>query len=132
ILTWVFYDTSLLLLHIFWHAEPLPGEPIVALEPFRVANQYGLFAVMTPHRYEIEFQGSNDGKTWVAYPFRYKPQDVNQPPGIYAPYQTRFDWNLWFALLGSWQEDSIVPSSEVRLLSNDSDVLSLFKQNPFQ
>ena len=29
-LTWVFYDTSLLLLHMFWRATPLPGEPIVA------------------------------------------------------------------------------------------------------
>jgi lipase maturation factor 1 len=62
-LTWVFYNTSLLLLHMVWRAEPLPGEPIVALEPFRIANQYGLFAVMTPHRYEIEFQGSADGTT---------------------------------------------------------------------
>ena len=78
-LTWIFYDTSLLLLQMFWRAEPLPGEPIVALEPFRIANQYGLFAVMTPHRYEIEFQGSNDGTTWTAYPFRYKPQDLSEP-----------------------------------------------------
>ena len=39
--------------------------PVQALEPLRIANQYGLFAVMTPHRYEIEFQGSNDGKTWT-------------------------------------------------------------------
>ena len=62
-LTWVFYDTSLLMVHMFWRAEPLPGEPVVALEPFRIANQYGLFAVMTPHRYEIEFQGSTDGVT---------------------------------------------------------------------
>ena len=40
-----------------------PAHPVTALEPFRIANQYGLFAVMTPHRYEIEFQGSNDGET---------------------------------------------------------------------
>src|SRR4051794_3154280 len=82
-LTWVFYDTSLLMLHMFWRAQPLPGEPVVALEPFRIANQYGLFAVMTPHRYEIEFQGSADGNTWTAYPFRYKPQDLSAPPGLY-------------------------------------------------
>jgi hypothetical protein len=130
-LTWVFYDTSLLLLHMFWRAEPLPGEPIVALEPFRIANQYGLFAVMTPHRYEIEFQGSNDGTTWVAYPFRYKPQDVSKAPGLYAPYQPRFDWNLWFASLGAWPEYPIVPRTEELLLTNDLDVLQLFAGNPF-
>jgi hypothetical protein len=86
---------------------------------------------MTRGRYEIEFQGSDDGNTWVPYPFRYKPQDLSQPPGIYAPYQPRFDWNLWFASLGSWQEYPIVLKTEVLLLSNDSDVLNLFVTNPF-
>ncbi|MBV8049995.1 MAG: lipase maturation factor family protein, partial [Acidobacteriaceae bacterium] len=51
--------------------------------------------------------------------------------GIYAPYQPRFDWNLWFASLGSWREYSIVPNTEVRLLENDSAVLRLFAANPF-
>jgi hypothetical protein len=104
---------------------------VAALEPFRIANQYGLFAVMTRGRYEIEFQGSADGQNWMAYPFRYKPQDLDQPPGIYAPYQPRFDWNLWFASLGSWREYPIVPNTEVRLLSNRQDVLALFAGNPF-
>ncbi len=27
--------------------------------------------------------------------------------GIYAPYQPRFDWNLWFASLGGWRENEI-------------------------
>jgi hypothetical protein len=130
-LTWVFYDTSLLMLRMFWRAEPLPGFPVVALEPFRIANQYGLFAVMTPHRFEIEFQGSNDGATWTAYPFRYKPQDISKAPGLYAPYQPRFDWNLWFASLGAWREYPIVPRTEEALLENDADVLELFAGNPF-
>jgi hypothetical protein len=118
---------------LIWMVAPLPvpTSPVVALEPFRIANRYGLFAVMTRGRYEIEFQGSDDGNTWIAYPFRYKPQDPDTPPGIYAPYQPRFDWNLWFASLGSWREYPIVPRTEVRLLSNDSDVLHLFKNNPF-
>jgi hypothetical protein len=110
---------------------PLPTSPVVAIEPFRIANQYGLFAVMTRGRYEIEFQGSTDGQNWVAYPFRYKPQELNQPPRIYAPYQPRFDWNLWFASLGSWREYPIVPNTEVQLLENDKDVLELFAKNPF-
>jgi hypothetical protein len=86
---------------------------------------------MTPHRYEIEFQGSNDGVTWTAYPFRYKPQDVHARPRIYAPYQPRFDWNLWFASLGSWLENPFVPRTEELLLDGDPDVLSLFRDNPF-
>ena len=73
--------------------------PARLLSPFRIGESYGLFAVMTRARYEIEFQGTLDGKTWVAYPFRYKPQDPYAAPGIYAPYQPRFDWDLWFASL---------------------------------
>jgi lipase maturation factor len=129
-LTWIFYATTAELVWIFARL-PLPTSPVVALEPFRIANQYGLFAVMTRGRYEIEFQGSQDGQNWVAYPFRYKPQDLKTPPGIYAPYQPRFDWNLWFASLGSWREYPIVPNTEVRLLTDDKDVLSLFAANPF-
>ncbi len=86
---------------------------------------------MTRGRYEIEFQGSNDGQSWTAYPFRYKPQKLDEPPRIYAPYQPRFDWNLWFASLGSWRDYPIVPNTEVLLLSNDKDVLALFAGNPF-
>src|ERR1700733_15549090 len=55
-LTWVFYATTVPLVQMSWRDAPLPQKPVIALEPFRIANQYGLFAVMTPHRYEIEFQ----------------------------------------------------------------------------
>jgi hypothetical protein len=130
-LTLIFYATTSELIHMLWRNAPLPAAPVTALEPFRIANQYGLFAVMTRGRYEIEFQGSNDGQNWTAYPFRYKPQALNQPPGIYAPYQPRFDWNLWFASLGDWQQNSIVPLTEERLLTASPDVLALFAGNPF-
>jgi hypothetical protein len=129
-LSWIFYATTTELMWMF-SPLPLPTAPVAALEPFRVANRYGLFGTMTRGRYEIEFQGSADGKNWIAYPFRFKPQDLKEPPGIYAPYQPRFDWNLWFASLGSWQDSPIVPRTEVRLLTNDPDVLALFSGNPF-
>jgi len=131
LLLWIFYATTVPLIWMFTTAIPFPVKPIEVLEPFRVANRYGLFAVMTRGRYEIEFQGSQDGQNWTAYPFRYKPQDVKTPPGIYAPYQPRFDWNLWFASLGSWREYPIVANTEVRLLANDHDVLALLAGNPF-
>jgi hypothetical protein len=101
------------------------------LYPFRIANEYGLFATMTEQRYEIEFQGSNDGKTWVRYPFRYKPQDLRERPGIYAPYQPRFDWNLWFASLGPRQASPWVVAAQQRLVEGSPDVLRLFRRDPF-
>ncbi|HEY6270698.1 MAG TPA: lipase maturation factor family protein [Terriglobales bacterium] len=130
-LTWVFYVTSFLLLSTLSPWNPLPEAPVRALEPFRIANGYGLFAVMTHERYEIEFQGTRDGQTWVPYPFRYKPQDPNVAPGIYAPYQPRFDWNLWFASLGSWRQNVWVVETQERLMNNQPNVLALFAGNPF-
>lgn len=132
LLTWIAYDTTVELIRMPWPDAPLPTTPIVALEPFRIANRYGLFAVMTRGRYEIEFQGSDDGQTWKPYLFCHKPQALNRAPGIYAPYQPRFDWNLWFASLTDWQQATIVPLTEEHLLMDDPAVLSLFCGDPFR
>ena len=131
-LSWIAYNTAAELIGLPLRGVPFPTAPITALEPFRIANQYGLFAVMTRGRYEIEFQGSNDGENWTPYLFLYKPQALNERPRIYAPYQPRFDWNLWFASLGEWRQDEMVPLTEERLLRNSGDVLALFKSNPFK
>src|SRR5579864_2610904 len=128
---WLFYSSTVLLLWMIWPGAPFPSSPIAALQPFRVADRYGLFAVMTRGRYEIEFQGSNDGQSWLTYNFRFKPQNPYEAPRIYAPYQPRFDWNLWFASLGPWRSNPIVPRTEERLLEGDADVLALFASNPF-
>jgi len=129
-LSWIFYAT---LAELVWMIRPLPlpAMPVSALEPFRIASSYGLFARMTRGRYEIEFQGSDDGQTWVVYPFRFKPQDPGKAPGMYAPYQPRFDWNLWFASLSSWRQEPIVVRTEQSLLRGDAEVLLLFAGNPF-
>jgi len=132
-LTLVFYSTLVVFLlrgapasfgWLLWPAE--------VIDPLRIANRYGLFAVMTPARYEIEFQGTTDGSTWQPYPFRYKPQDLDEAPGLYAPYQPRFEWNLWFASLGSWKNYTFVVRTEARLLEGSADVLALFARDPFQ
>jgi len=66
-LTWIFYAT---LAEMAWMVKPLPlpTTPVSALESFRIANRFGLFAMMTRGRYEIEFQGSDDGHAWLIYP----------------------------------------------------------------
>jgi len=127
----IFYSTCALLVWRIFPDVPLPQRPVQMLEPFRIAERYGLFESMTHERREIEFQGSNDGITWTPYPFRYKPQDVNKPPGIYAPYQPRFEWNLWFASLGVWRQYRFVISTEECILTHEPDVLALFAYDPF-
>jgi lipase maturation factor len=128
-LTWIFYATLAPYLFAGWPA--LFTAPASLLSPFRIENRYGLFAVMTRARYEIEYQGARDGRTWIAYPFRYKPQDPRRAPGIYAPYQPRFEWNLWFASLGAWRQNPWVVGAELELLAGNRDVLSLFARDPF-
>jgi lipase maturation factor 1 len=131
VLAWLLYANVDIVLARVLGATPLPGEPVAALEPFRVANPYGLFGRMTWRRYEIEFQGSDDGVHWSTYSFRFKPQDPAKAPGIYAPYQPRFEWNLWFASLGTWQDNTWVVRAEQLLLTNDKYVLALFASNPY-
>jgi lipase maturation factor 1 len=131
LLGWLLYANAFLVLVQILRGSPFPAKPVTLLEPFRVANQYGLFGRMTWKRYEIEFQGSDDGTNWIVYPFRNKPQNPAEAPRIYAPYQPRFDWNLWFASLGEWRENPWVLRVEESLLTNDRDVVALFAANPF-
>jgi hypothetical protein len=126
----VFYTT--IVAFFMGRSTSILALPHRLLSPFRIANAYGLFAVMTPARYEIEFQGSNDGTNWIAYPFRYKPQDPKARPGFYAPYQPRFEWNLWFASLDAWQANPWVVLTEERLVEGSPDVLHLFANDPFR
>jgi len=101
------------------------------LEPFRLVNGYGLFAVMTTERPEIIVEGSNDGVDWRAYEFRWKPGEVSRRPRFVAPHQPRLDWQLWFAALSYYQSTPWFHQFLLRLLRNSPDVLALLRTNPF-
>jgi len=101
------------------------------VEPFRSVNTYGLFAVMTTPRLEITVEGSNDGETWLAYTFKYKPGDPKRAPRFVAPHQPRLDWQMWFAALGTYRENPWFVNFCVRLLQGSPEVLGLLEKNPF-
>ena len=69
------------------------------VRPLRLANPYGLFAVMTTRRDELVVEGSLDGETWTAYGFPFKPGDPSLAPRWATPHQPRLDWQMWFAAL---------------------------------
>jgi hypothetical protein len=96
-----------------------------------LANGYGLFAVMTTTRPEIILEGSTDGETWLPYEFPYKAGDVDRSPVYVAPYQPRLDWQMWFAALGSYQNNPWFVSLVHRLLEGEPAVLALLAHNPF-
>ena len=107
------------------------GRLMAAAAPFEIANSYGLFAVMTTERPEIILEGSDDGITWKAYEFKYKPGDLYRMPAWVQPHQPRLDWQMWFAALGSYRENLWVLNLIYRLLDGSSDVLKLMGNNPF-
>jgi predicted DCC family thiol-disulfide oxidoreductase YuxK/uncharacterized membrane protein YphA (DoxX/SURF4 family) len=109
--------------------------PVIALfawaQPLRTFNNYGLFAVMTPTRPEIIVQGSDDGRRWLDYAFKYKPGALDRTPGFVAPYQPRLDWQMWFAALGSPRDNPWFLRFELCLLQNSPPVTALLARNPF-
>jgi hypothetical protein len=114
----------------------LPGWQIAApmaelLAPLRSVNTYGLFAVMTTTRPEIVVEGSDDGDTWKAYEFKYKPGDVMRRPPWVAPHQPRLDWQMWFAALGRYEENRWFRAFCARLLDGSPEVRSLVARDPF-
>ena len=101
------------------------------LTPLRIINTYGLFAVMTTERPQIIIEGSADGETWQAYELRWQPQDLNDTPPIVAPHQPRLDWQLWFAALGSVNNNRWFVAFINRLQEGSPDVLDLLAYSPF-
>jgi hypothetical protein len=115
--------------------QPVVAGPLRAglrfLAPFDIVNSYGLFAVMTTTRPEIILQGSNDQVEWRDYNFPYKPGELHRSLPLVAPYQPRLDWQMWFASLGSFQENTWVGNLMYRLLVGEVAVTKLLNAPPF-
>ncbi len=115
----------------FWR-PPAPFDDVLAvLQPFRSINSYGLFAVMTTRRPEILVQGSDDGRSWHDYPFKWKPGDLTAAPRFAAPHQPRLDWQMWFAALGTCARNPWFLRFQERLLDGSPPVVGLLAANPF-
>jgi predicted DCC family thiol-disulfide oxidoreductase YuxK len=123
------------LVRIFENTTVRLPEPVEALarysSPFQVVNSYGLFAVMTTERLEIVVEGSDDGQSWQAYEFPYKPGEVTRAPRWAAPYQPRLDWQMWFAALSDYRTNPWFVAFVERLLEGSPEVLALLEKNPF-
>jgi predicted DCC family thiol-disulfide oxidoreductase YuxK len=101
------------------------------LAAFRIANGYGLFAVMTTTRMEIIVEGSDDGQNWKAYEFKWKPGDVDRRPAFTLGHMPRLDWEMWFAALSDPATNPWFMQFMDRLRTGAPEVLSLLESNPF-
>ncbi|HWY48379.1 MAG TPA: lipase maturation factor family protein [Bryobacteraceae bacterium] len=117
---------------MFFGSASAEGNALVRLAaPFGIVNSCGLFAEMTTNRPEIIVQGSNDGRTWLDYEFKYKPGDLRRAPRWVAPHQPRLDWQMWFAALSGPQGAPWFDNFMVRLLQGSPEVRGLLGKDPF-
>lgn len=111
---------------------PAPISGLVDLvSPFRSVNWYGLFSIMTTTREEIIVEGSDDGTTWLAYEFKWKPGDATRRPAFVTPHMPRLDWEMWFAALTDYRSAPWFTRFLGRLLEGSPQVLALLDRNPF-
>jgi hypothetical protein len=99
--------------------------------PLGSFNAYGLFAVMTKDRPEIEIEGTRDGETWLAYEFRWKPDRTDAPPPLVPLHMPRLDWQMWFAALDDCAGSGWFLAFARRLLEAEPAVLALLARDPF-
>jgi len=103
------------------------------VEQLQIIHSYGLFRTMTGvgGRPEIIIEGADsvDGP-WVEYNFLYKPGNVSSPllPFV-LPHQPRLDWQMWFAALGSYQQNPWLVSLIYRLMQGEPSVLALLDES---
>ncbi|XP_064399598.1 lipase maturation factor 2-like isoform X2 [Halichondria panicea] len=104
-----------------------------SMDHFSVTNPYGLFRKMTgvDGRPELIVEGSMDEKEWKEYEFLYKPGDVTKAPAFVAPHQPRLDWQMWFAALGTYQNNPWLVHLAHKLLLGQKEVIRLMAPPPF-
>jgi len=102
-----------------------------AVAPFRSVNRYGLFAVMTTDRPEIELEGSHDGVHWQPYVFHWKAGPLERRPEFAGLHMPRLDWQMWFASLGRCRSTYWFHHFALRLLAGAPEVSALLARDPF-
>ncbi len=98
---------------------------LASIAPFRSVNGYGLFRTMTTTRPELTLEASDDGRTWVEVPFRWKPGDPARRPRFTGPHMPRLDWQMWFAALHPPAQRVWLESLMYHVLHGNPDVIGL-------
>ncbi|HTM26997.1 MAG TPA: lipase maturation factor family protein [Vicinamibacterales bacterium] len=107
-----------------------------AFNPLQIVNTYGAFGSITKERFEIAIEGTSDESltertVWREYEFKGKPGDPGRRPAQIAPYHLRLDWLMWFAAMGSAQDEPWFSELILKLLLGDRATLGLLRANPF-
>lgn len=105
------------------------------LSPYWLQNEYGVYSEMFTTHYEIIIEGSNNGKNWKVYEFKYKAGDLKRRPKQITPHTPYLDEHMGFASLRvfhkNFQYRCWLQRFILRLLEGSPEVLSLLEYNPF-
>ncbi len=100
-----------------------------------LVNTYGAFGSVGSERPELVIQGTTDRTItseteWETYDLKYNPNPVNESLPYIAPYQPRFDWQIWFAAMSTPRRNPWLLKIAYRLLQGDETVHELFEHVP--
>ena len=103
----------------------------VVVRSWGIGHDFHVFPTMQTERHELQIEGSNDGKEWKAYQFKYKPGPLDRRPVFNIPHQPRLDWMIWFVPpqfpeFMYWFDRFII-----KLEQGSPEVLDLLAHNPF-
>ncbi|MES9993363.1 MAG: lipase maturation factor family protein [Candidatus Thiodiazotropha sp.] len=115
------------------------GQPLPSLiqgysqtvQRFGIGHIFHIFPTMQTQRQELVIQGSNDGKSWQVYDFKYKPGDPSLAPAFIVPHQPRLDWMLWFVPTQQPLHLHWFGRLTQRLHQGSESVSALLANNPF-
>jgi len=107
-----------------------------SFDPFDLVNTYGAFGSVGRERMNVVFEGttdndSTDNANWKPYIYKGLPVDLDRPSPQIAPYHLRLDWQMWFASMSTPEDYPWTLNLVWKLLHNDKNATSLFKENPF-
>lgn len=114
-----------------------PGQVMnTSFDPFDLVNTYGAFGSVGQERLNVVFEGTMDDTTgnkatWKPYRYKGLPVLLNKQPPQVAPYQLRFDWQMWFAAMSTADQYPWTYNLAWKLLHNDPAAVGLFAGNPF-
>ncbi|MFO0722597.1 MAG: lipase maturation factor family protein [Myxococcota bacterium] len=107
-----------------------------SFDPLALVNTYGAFGSVGKTRDELIIEGTLDDPedpeaVWKAYELPCKPGDPLRRPCFTGPFQRRLDWQIWFAAMGSIEDEPWMANVVLKLLRGEPDIRRLFAQDPY-
>lgn len=110
-----------------WHVTSVYGlfRQMTGVGP-QTQDKQTMLSVQLGARPEIVVEATRDrGATWQTIHFAFKPTDLSAAPRLALPHQPRLDWQMWFAALGSYEQNPWLLAFVDKLLEGSPPVMQL-------